>query len=185
MAFKLIDKLCMRGRFLDSRYHNQTSQPLPDGTNIEHIDLRLSWLLHRLWIRLLHYRPLYQGDDPIGIQQIDNVRGMSLALLRNELDWVSLQNGRQIPLEFDKFFKISNDITEALGRVGQDIYTETRPQPSDEVWNQGDTVRYNLEDHRMEGIISKVNPVTKLGERCTDGTSIFGVWTKPGCFGHI
>jgi hypothetical protein len=58
-TFMLGRKLPMLLQLTSTENSETDVRPLPGGSNLEDQDLRFSWVLHRAWIRLLHYRSLY------------------------------------------------------------------------------------------------------------------------------
>jgi hypothetical protein len=85
-AVNLVQCLRLLRRFSDSRYPATSQYPLPDGSNLASNVLKVSWVLHRAWIRALHYRSLKFGNDEYGWDQIKQILKLSLAFHQAEME---------------------------------------------------------------------------------------------------
>lgn len=84
--FRLNGYLMKILRFIDEKNASLGGQPaLPDGSNIKDQSLKASWVLHRAWIRLLHYRSLSFGSQARGIDQLREILVIARAQLEEEL----------------------------------------------------------------------------------------------------
>ncbi|RDL34666.1 uncharacterized protein BP5553_07794 [Venustampulla echinocandica] len=83
--FRLINILTVMRRFADGRNPETRDKPLPDGSNLLEPDLRRSWVVHRAWIRLLHYRGFHRGLEPFGVEQLRYIMQSTFALYLEEV----------------------------------------------------------------------------------------------------
>ncbi|TGO55619.1 hypothetical protein BCON_0089g00140 [Botryotinia convoluta] len=68
--FRLNGYLMRILRFVDERNAHLGGRPaLPDSSNIADPAIKAAWVLHRAWIRLLHYRSLSLGAQARGLEQ--------------------------------------------------------------------------------------------------------------------
>ncbi|KAG4035242.1 hypothetical protein MFRU_001g00130 [Monilinia fructicola] len=121
--FRLTGYLTEILRFIDVRNaHLRGQVALPDGSNIEDASLKASWVLHRAWIRLLHYRSLSFGSKARGIEQLKEILVIARAQLEEELRLVPAST-RQIVkslLQFETTLGSLNLFLEALAtKFGQ------------------------------------------------------------------
>jgi hypothetical protein len=155
-AFLLLDHLCLLRRLVDGNNPETLQKPLPDGTNLESVSLRSSWVLQRAWVRALHYRSLHLGRQDYGVKQIYHILALSLVLLDGEA--ARIFNGAtelKNPPEFESLVSCFHNLINALNGVANDLLTESRsvegsPYTSDE------TLAYNLEPRRLAAIYKTV-----------------------------
>ncbi|KAF4631519.1 hypothetical protein G7Y89_g6603 [Cudoniella acicularis] len=96
---------------------------VPDDSNLENTDLRLSWVLHRLWIRALHYHGLHVGDAPLGISRLKRTIELTTLLHYDELLRISPQpktEQRNDP-DFSFINNLYDDVAESLHLVSAAI----------------------------------------------------------------
>jgi hypothetical protein len=153
-AFTLLKHLKLIERFVDPRNPETDQEALPDGMNIDSGILRASWALHRAWIRALHYRSLYTGEDSVGWDQIKQI--IKLAYAFHESENVNVPKERRQRHEFALVYKMYNDVAQALGAMNKELFQETRPQLADEAYTPAETVIYNLQHDRFEALFLKV-----------------------------
>jgi len=156
-AFLLLDKLCRLRRFADGNNVETKQSPLPDGTNLESASLRVSWILHRAWIRALHYRSLHAGPHNYGGQQIKHILALSLFFLEGEARKIEAGlDELKSPPEFEALNSCATTLTTALIGVARDVVTESRPTPSDRGFTLEETFAYNTDPRRFSLIYSRV-----------------------------
>ncbi|KUJ23978.1 uncharacterized protein LY89DRAFT_712928 [Mollisia scopiformis] len=161
----LLKHLRILRRFADGRNPEVTARPLPNGENIppQHDALTIAWVLHRAWIRMLHYRTLVIGIPVDGSPnpEIKN-RGLgylyrnfqlSLALLSLEMRDVKRDPESQQDnlARYSTIHRTSQDIDAALKALGQFIDTETRPPTRTRT--KAETRVYNLRPDRIKPAI--------------------------------
>ncbi|PSS16947.1 hypothetical protein M430DRAFT_59337 [Amorphotheca resinae ATCC 22711] len=130
--------------------------PLPDGTNLESASLRVSWILHRAWIRALHYRSLHAGPHNYGGQQIKHILALSLFFLEGEARKIEAGlDELKSPPEFEALNSCATTLTTALIGVARDVVTESRPTPSDRGFTLEETFAYNTDPRRFSLIYSR------------------------------
>ncbi|KAJ8071551.1 hypothetical protein OCU04_001865 [Sclerotinia nivalis] len=84
--FRLSGYLMKILRFVDEQNAHLGGRPaLPDGSNIEEPRVRAAWVLHRAWVRLLHFRSLSLGSRPRGVDQLKNILVIARAQLEEEI----------------------------------------------------------------------------------------------------
>jgi hypothetical protein len=160
-ASKFLKKIRIMRRLVDNRNPglDMRDTPSPNGLNIQDRHLRTSWVLHRAWIRALHYRSLSVGAEKYGAEQIEQIMLLSLGFLALEVDnWgyepvVKQQN----PLEMTALGNFYEKIETALQNIGNDLVTETRQPPAIGIYSTDDTVAYHLFPERFTQLFRKVN----------------------------
>jgi hypothetical protein len=134
------------------------SEPQPDGKNIQNRHLRTAWVLHRAWIRALHYRSLTIDEDAYGFEQIKHIMCLATLFLTFECD----NNGflpveqQQTPLEFAGFGRYYEAIEQALHSIGTELSTEIRPQRSFARYSAQETIIYNIFPERLSQTFRRV-----------------------------
>lgn len=161
VACKFLKKIRIMRRLVDNRNPglDMNETPSPNGLNIQNRHLRTSWVLHRAWIRALHYRSLSIGAEKAGLEQIKQIMLLSLGFLALECDnWgfepvVKQQN----PLEMTALGRFYEKILPALENIGNELVTETRPPPANGTYSIDETVAYHLLPERFTQIFRKVS----------------------------
>lgn len=133
--------------------------PSPNGLNIQNRHLRTSWILHRAWIRALHYRGLSIGAEKHGVEQMEHIMLLSLGFLALECDNWGFEPivNQQNPLEFATLGIFYEQIQNALENLGTKLVTETRPPLTTGAYTLDDTVAYHLLPERFTQMFRKVN----------------------------
>ena len=88
-AFDVFHTVCLFKRFVDLRNAETNEYPLLDGSNLSDDHLKMSWLLHRAWIRTLHLRSLKMGPTRFGRSHM--VQILELGMAMHMLEVVSRQ----------------------------------------------------------------------------------------------
>jgi hypothetical protein len=155
-AINYLDHLSVLKRFVDDRNPETASRPHPDGSNLQDADLKVSWVLHRQFLRTLHYRSLYFRDKPHGIIELEQINYISLLLYHNELQSVPLQDrSRHVPEDFKFVWDFYDDLEEMLQNVAKALFVEDRFNPLQYPFEQ--TVSRNIDDSvKFEGIVNQV-----------------------------
>jgi len=153
MAFELVAKLRVLRRFTDKRNPETMVRPTPDGTNLENSGLRAAWVLHRAWIRCLHYRSLYTGPDNYGVRQLFNILPLSMVFHHTECQSTTLSGSEEVP-EYAGIKEMQIRILQALAAMGKDLTTETRRASTP--YTRQETISYNTEDERITQSFYKV-----------------------------
>lgn len=154
-TFRLLDRLRLLIRFIDRRNHETAVVPLPDGSNLESGSLRMCWVLHRAWIRALHYRTLYVGEQNHGWLQIMDILRLVLAFHEAENDEVR-HEGCQIPPEFDFMRHIWDSVVNALKGFSASLFEECRPIPLDCPFTSTQTLANNTRPDTFRALWSRV-----------------------------
>jgi hypothetical protein len=154
-AFSLLDHLCLLRRLTDGNNPETVQRPLPDGTNLEFPALRSSWVLHRAWIRALHYRSLHAGAQDYGVKHIRQVLALSMVLLDGEVARRS-SGDADYPIEFHSFSQCSYSLITALNGVLSDLLTDPRPAQEGVEYTPEETLLFNIESDRMVSIYKTV-----------------------------
>jgi hypothetical protein len=155
-CFELLHHLVLLRRFLDPRNVNTAVRPLPDGSNIENQELRASWALHRSWIRTLHYRTLYVGDDDHGVYNLELLLRLFCAYHDIENDNVDYKN-RQTSPEFQPMINFMQMVYKTLKDFAHSLFVERRPGGP---YSQKETLDYNHspgEFGRLWDLVSKAS----------------------------
>lgn len=152
--FVFINHLKLLERFVDPRNPETSQKPLPDGTNLEDGVLRASWILHRAWIRALHYRTLYAGEEGYGWEQLQQILKITYAFL--EAENIAIPKLRQHRQEFDIMYTLFNAIGKALIAFTTKLFQEIRPQPTDGNYEEQETILYNIQHGRFQNLWLKV-----------------------------
>lgn len=153
LAFSMFDMAFTLNRFLDRRYPAMREVPLPDGENIVHPDLRAAWALQRAWIRLLHYRSLFVGQDAIGLDHLSHTMWLVYAFLKLELTrvphrpWPIHQGDRHPELAF--MDEAMDEMIGALREMGDVLLVETRPLTADGPYSEQETMEFNAADDQI------------------------------------
>ena len=160
-ACKLLKKIRIMRRLVDNRNQglDMNETPLPNGLNIQNRHLRTSWILHRAWIRALHYRSLSIGAEKHGVEQIEHIMLLSLGFLALECDNWGFEPivNQQNPPEFATLGSFYEQIQNALENLGTELVSETRPPPTTGAYTLDDTVAYHLLPERFTQMFRKVN----------------------------
>jgi hypothetical protein len=161
LAFRLYSKSFILTRFTDARNPATNHTPVPDGSNIQHSDLRAAWVLHRTWIKALHHRSLYIATLDYGVKRLSNILQLSMASLYVECTNVAYRSRNIYPedahSELDLLNVVKEEVTNAIKGMGVDLLNESRPVPSDGPWTQDETIEYNAKNKdRMTASFSKV-----------------------------
>jgi hypothetical protein len=159
VAVRYLSKVRTLRRLVDNRNPGVDSEPQPDGKNIQNKHLRAAWVLHRAWIRALHYRSLTIDKEAIGFQQIRQILLLATYFLAFECDNNGFQpvEQQETPEEFAGFALYYTQIGEALNNIGDEIITEKRPQTLSQRYSVEDTIRYNISPERVSQIFRKVS----------------------------
>jgi hypothetical protein len=160
LAITFLARIRLLRRLMDGRNPglDMDSEPQPDGPNIKNRHLRNAWILHRAWIRALHYRSLSIGDDLYGWEQIQQIMVLVTLFLAFEDDDHGFNpvERQQNPVEFEVFASYYDRISQALDNIGDEIRTETRLQTGDTTYTEEETVIYNIFPERFTHILRKV-----------------------------
>jgi hypothetical protein len=133
-------------------------EPQPDGQNIQNRHLRTAWVLHRALIRALHYRSLSIGDADHGWAQLQHIGTLTTMFLAFECDdhGFKPKENQQNPLEYNGLAVFSNQISQALDKIGDELRTETRPFTTHANYTLDDTIAYNIFPERFSITLHKV-----------------------------
>ena len=153
--FKLLDDLTLLERFIDPRNHEVSDMPLPDASNLNNATLKASWILHRAWIRALHYRTLHAGKDHYGAEQIQNI--LLLVWAFHEGEHIQVPHDRQRRPEFGSFYELYRSLVQGLIGFAEDLFKETRPMSSIEDYSEDQTLLHNLDPERFANLWSQVS----------------------------
>jgi hypothetical protein len=156
--FEFLNSMKLLERFVDPRNPETVQKPLPDGTNLESGVLRASWVLHRAWIRALHYRTLFAGTDSFGWVQLQHI--LKLVLAFHEAENGEIPKDRLPRPEFNILYRICSAVSVALAFFTTELWHETRPQPVDGEYTDTETVLYNIQHERFENHWIKVSQST-------------------------
>ena len=161
MAIRFLSQFRVIRRLVDRRNASLDSEPQPDGTNIRSRYLRSAWVLHRAWIRSLHYRSLSLGSEDFGFGQIETINQIVTTFLMFEVrnhDWeppIAQANSGWL----QPFQDLYSTIDEALDRIGRSIQEERRrPPPGRVAYDLEETVAYNIAPERFRPLIQRVSP---------------------------
>jgi hypothetical protein len=163
VAVRYLSKVRTLRRLVDNRNPGLDSEPQPDGKNIQNKHLRAAWVLHRAWIRALHYRSLTIDKEAIRFQQIRHILLLATYFLAFECDNNGFQpveqpvEQQETQEEFAGFALYYTQIGEALNNIGNEIITEIRPQTLIQRYSVEDTIRYNISPERVSQIFRKVS----------------------------
>jgi hypothetical protein len=164
LASTFVKKVRIIRRLVDNRNQglDMNSEPSANGLNIQNRHLRTSWVLHRAWIRVLHYRSLSIGSDRYGVDQMEQIMLLSLGFLALECENWGFEPvvNQQNPVEFNDFKFYYDSILQALERIGNEITTETRPPPANGVYSMDDTIAYHLYPERFTQTLRSVSLVS-------------------------
>lgn len=141
--FRLNGYLIKILRFVDENNPYLGGRPaLPDGSNIEEAPLKASWVLHRTWIRLLHYRSLSIGSQARGIDQLKNILVIARAQLEQEFRDAPPSSRKTLEglLEFET---ILETLTLLLKTLAVEFGKESIPKP-------GARVPYSVQDFNID-----------------------------------
>ncbi|KAG0651054.1 RPM1-interacting 2 [Hyphodiscus hymeniophilus] len=150
---KRVDHLYLLQRFTDPRNPEIQSKPLPNGSNINSGVLRASWVLHRAWIRALHYRSLYTGHEGHGWDQIKDI--LQLVWLFHDMEHELIEQDRVPRPEFAVLHDVYISLGKAVVDFTNEVFEETRPQPSDGAYSAKETVLHNFQFVRFEALWKK------------------------------
>lgn len=156
-AFSLLGHLSLLRRLTDGNNPEASQKPLPDGTNLEFPALRSSWVLHRAWIRALHYRSLHAGSHGYGVRQLYHILALSMILLDGEA--ARTENGSpelKDPPEFQALIDCTQSLIVALNGVLSDLLTESRPIEGGVPYSHEETIVFNVESGLLPSIYKAV-----------------------------
>ncbi|KAI9644903.1 hypothetical protein NHQ30_006937 [Ciborinia camelliae] len=126
--FRLVGYLTKMLRFIDKNNAHLEGRPaLPDGSNIDEPALKAAWVLHRAWIRLLHYRSLSFGEFATGIDQLQELLAIARAQLERETLFAPLES-RDIPEELAGFKVTLEILTFFLQTMANEFSNESVPK---------------------------------------------------------
>ncbi|KAE9381849.1 hypothetical protein N431DRAFT_393498 [Stipitochalara longipes BDJ] len=131
------------------------SEPQPDGQNIQDIHLRTAWVLHRAWIRSLHYRSLSLGNKDFGFRQIKDILHLAAIFLAFELQ----DHGFNPAAKQQNFSHLHglqsmyNEVLKALENIGTDLARERRPLTGNATYTVDETIAYNIFPERFSKIL--------------------------------
>jgi hypothetical protein len=144
-AFSYLSHLNLLKRLVDDRNPETDSKPRPDGSNLSHPDLKVSWALHRQFLRTLHYRSLYWEDQAPGLMELYQINYISLLLFHTELQAIPLQDrAKHVRNEFQRIWTSYNDLEERLQAVANALFVEERINPKQ--YTIAQTVEHNIND---------------------------------------
>jgi hypothetical protein len=115
-------------------------------------------MLHRAWIRTLHYKSLSVGGEEIGFLQIKHILALSLAFMSMEfmrVPPIPLKN-QQNPAGFDDIRLMISELAKALGNIGYSIVSSTAPDRAggdSEEKRLINNIIYNTEPARLNSFI--------------------------------
>ena len=142
-------------RFADLRNPTTHQRALPDGSNLESGALRLSWILHRAWIRALHYRSLNFAYSEFGLNQIKQIMRLSAAFQRIEVLEVPFEPVEKHQNPYPEIEFTYSWVLKYLSLVATALFTETRPPPFTRPYTEDETISYNLEAERFAPIVEE------------------------------
>jgi len=121
-------------------------EPQPDGQNIQSRHLRTTWVLHRALTRALHYRSLSIGGIDHGLAQLQHIETLATMFLAFECDdhGFKPKENQQNPPESNSLAVFSNQVSQALDKIGNDLKTETKPFIADAKYSLEDIIAYNV-----------------------------------------
>jgi hypothetical protein len=133
-------------------------EPQPNGQNIQNRHLRTAWVLHRALARALHYRSLSIGGVDHGWAQLQHIETFATMFLAFECDdhGFKPKENQQNPLESNGLAVFSNQVSQALGKIGNDLKTEKRPFTANAKYTLKDTIAYNIFPERFSITLRKV-----------------------------
>jgi hypothetical protein len=160
LASRFLDKIRVVRRLLDLRNRglDMDSEPQPDGQNIEDRHLRIAWVLHRAWIRALHYRSLSFGTRDFGFEQIKKILLLDTVFLAFEVNdhgfepWDEQQNDDM----FKFFVPMYAQVLTALQNIGRDLMIERRTPANGVTYTYEQTVAYNIAPERFSPLLRSV-----------------------------
>jgi hypothetical protein len=134
-------------------------EPTANALSIQNNHLRTSWVLHRAWIRALHYRSLTIGEETFGVDQMQQIMLLSLGFLQLECDNWGFEpvDKQQNPVEFNDFACYYHKIEEALENIGNELTTERRSAPASGVYTMDETIAYNMFPERLVETLRRVS----------------------------
>ena len=143
-------------RFADKRNPETSVRPQPDGQNLTDANLRVSWVLHRAFLRALHYRSLKVGREKYGISQLEQITQLSVLLHCVEVDHIKAEN-RVIPDYFHAVVNVYDALQDKLQAIADWMFTEERAMivvP----WTIEETIRHKIaHPDRLGQIIDQVS----------------------------
>jgi hypothetical protein len=145
------------------------SEPQPDGQNIEDRHLRIAWVLHRAWIRALHYRSLSFGTRDFGFEQIKKILFLDTIFLAFEVNdhgfepWEEQQNDAM----FKFFVPMYAQVLTALQNIGCDIMIERTTPANGVTYTFEQTVAYNIAPERFTPLFRSVRSSLNRGVTCS------------------
>lgn len=154
-AWELLSRLSRLRRFVDSRNEEQMQTPLPDGSNLDSPRLKFSWVLHRAWIRTLHYRSLSVKNEMRGVTHLYDILALSIAFLESES--IRMPEPRQVPQDFTFITSGAENIFQALVALAKELSWETRPQlDRGQAYSMAETLSHNMQPSVFKNFYNKV-----------------------------
>ncbi|TAQ89222.1 hypothetical protein B7494_g2435 [Chlorociboria aeruginascens] len=148
-SFKLLDHLRQMSRFTHEDNPEVMERALPDGSNLNSKALRISWALHRAWIRVLHYRTLYFGEDPFGFEELKRIRHLSEVLHAVEVQDIPFSKTLgQFSDDFMGLGILRDQLFGALTGLANDLCTETRDSVEGQ-YIPSQTLEYNAQQDAL------------------------------------
>jgi len=113
-------------------------------------------VLHKQFLRTLHYRSLVFTRIPLGIKELEQINYLSMLLYYNELQSVPLQNRKlHIPNDLKFVWDSYDDLEERLQSIARALSVEERYNPLQYTFEQ--TMISNINDSiKFEGIVDQV-----------------------------
>lgn len=127
--FRLNGYLMRILRFVDERNARLGGRPaLPDGSNIADPAIKAAWVLHRAWIKLLHYRSLSLGAQARGVDSLKNILIIGRAQLEEETRSVPVES-RKVYESLLEFVTTLQTLTTFLQALANEFSQESIPRP--------------------------------------------------------
>ncbi|TGO10976.1 hypothetical protein BTUL_0120g00140 [Botrytis tulipae] len=157
--FRLNGYLMTILRFVDERNAHLGGRPaLPDGSNIADPAIKAAWVLHRAWIKLLHYRSLSLGGQTRGIDSLKNILIIGRAQLEQETRSVPVES-RKIYESLLEFVTTLQTLTTFLQALANEFSQDSIPRPgSQEPYIISD---FNIDSDRVSAAWAQITHPTK------------------------
>lgn len=135
----------------------QKEKPLPDGSNLLDVNLRVSWVVHRAFLRALHYRSLRVGREDMGIAQLGMITQLATLLHCVEVEHVKWTE-RNVPEHFKGLETTFETVRDKLQGIADEVFTERREMVGGVAWTVDETIRNNVND--AEGFAKTIYEVS-------------------------
>ncbi len=180
-CFSFLRRLRVVRRFIDGRNPEISNPPLPDGSNLSDAPLvQIGWMLHRVFIRALHYGSLKIGKEAIGTEHIIQIYAYAMGFLYLENQRVPRYPVREQVNNYETYPLINEmyeKAFEALEAVARELLVESREVGHMEGLNreyrglpykytQRETIEFNILSGRLQRSVTQVgallNPNRKI-----------------------